>query len=233
MTIQAGETVSLIGPSGCGKTTLLHVISGVVPLDKGSVRISTPVQRSLSIGLMMQDSLLLPWRTLEGNALLGAEVLHRSSAALTEECRKLFGELSLAECSRIYPEAASGGMARRVALIRTLLCEPRFLLLDEPFTGLDYDIKLRTQEAILARQRINGFGMILVTHDIEDAIALADRILILSDKPARIKGEISIEIDDARHDPIAARKSPRFRDYFSQVWDQLQYLDPKPQSSPM
>ncbi len=123
----------------------------------------------------------------------------------------------------IYPDAASGGMKQRVALIRTLMINPNLLLLDEPFASLDFDIKLRIQRKIVDYHHQNNTSIILVTHDIEDAIALSNRVLILSGKPSHIKAEISINLDVTKQDPIEARKSRQFRDYFVKIWHQLQY----------
>jgi len=168
---------------------------------------------------MLQDDLLLPWRTLKENVELGLEVLHKSSD-LTD---RYIADFGLKGYEHYYPHELSGGMKQRAALIRTLLTEPDILLLDEPFSSLDFDIKLRIQKIILDYQKRTGCLIILVTHDIEDAIALSDEIIILTEKPTTIKKVIKIDSGLRKKDPIEARKSPQFSEYFKQIWSELKY----------
>lgn len=209
------RTYTILGPSGAGKTTLLNSISSLLSLYDGIIEIT----EHKGINYMFQEDLLLPWRTLKENVELGLEVLHKTSD-MTE---KYIDDFDLKGYEHFYPHELSGGMKQRAALIRTLLTEPDILLLDEPFSGLDFDIKLRIQKVILNYQKRTGCLIILVTHDIEDAIALSDEIIILTEKPTNIKKVIKIDGGLRKKDPIEARKSPQFSNYFKEIWNELKY----------
>jgi NitT/TauT family transport system ATP-binding protein len=221
LTVGSGELVSLVGPSGCGKSTLLNILSGLDKPDAGTIEMDLTGRTSY----MMQDPLLLPWRTLAENALLGIELSSGRSRENRVLVERYFTAFDLVGASTAYPSAASGGMKQRVALIRTLVTMPKNLLLDEPFSSLDFDVKLKIQRYLIDYLEKNGMTTLLVTHDIEDAIALSDKVIILSDKPARIKAIIPIDFGLVRRDPIGARKSPLFSEYFSHIWDEIKYLD--------
>lgn len=217
LSIEDGEFVSIVGPSGCGKTTLLNILAGIDVADLGVVvsRGETPV------GYLMQDPLLLPWRTLAENARLGTEVCTgtvRLNRTLIEEYFTRFG---LDGAAGLYPHAASGGMKQRTAIIRTLLTSPKTLLLDEPFASLDFDIKLTIQRHLIKYHDAEHATTVIVTHDIDDAIALSQRVFVLSDKPTRVKAVISIDRGTDARDPIEARKSLWFSEYFARVWDEM------------
>jgi len=212
---------SMVGPSGCGKSTLLNLMAGLDVPDSGTIDIESGER----LGYMMQDTLLLPWRTLFQNAALGAEVLKRKLLRGSEDLTTYFRAFDLVGAESIYPDAASGGMKQRIALIRTLAIEPSILLLDEPFSSLDFDVKLKIQKFLLDYHRKNRTAIFLVTHDIEDAIALSDEVIVLSSKPATVKARIPIDIGLGKRDPIEARKSPRFTEYFTSIWDEIKYLD--------
>jgi len=216
---ETGQITSIVGPSGCGKTTLLNVLAGLDSQDNGSVTVEGKV------GYMMQDALLLPWRTLAENASLGVEVINGGTRHNREVLNKYLSAFDLSQFSGIYPGAASGGMKQRVALIRTLLTQPSVMLLDEPFTSLDFDVKLKIQRFLIDYHMKHSTTLLIVTHDIEDAIALSDTVVVLSDRPATVKTVIPIDIGFARHDPIQARKSPLFTEYFTHIWDEIKYLD--------
>jgi NitT/TauT family transport system ATP-binding protein len=218
--IDPDTIVSLVGPTGCGKTTLLNLISKLDTPDSGVITIG---DRG-AIGYMMQNALLLPWRTLAENALLGTEVMGGWSHERDQLLNSYFESFDLAGYKQSYPDTSSGGMKQRVALIRTLLVKPQILLLDEPFSNLDFDIKLKIQKHLIRYHHINEATILLVTHDIEDAISLSDRVVVLSEPPTRIKADISIELGLTKSDPVDARKSSRFSEYFAQIWDELKYL---------
>ena len=211
---------AVVGPSACGKSTILNLICGLDQLDSGDI--SVPVGNS--IGYMMQEPMLLPWRTLEENATLGVEV--KDTVGSSEvDVEEYFKNVGLAPDRMKYPSTASGGMKHRVARVRTLLLKPDILLLDEPFSSLDFDIKLKVQKFLLKQQTELGSTILWVTHDIEDAIAISDRVVILSDKPSKVKSIIDIDLHANKRSPVEARKSLKFRDYFSEVCEQLKYLD--------
>jgi NitT/TauT family transport system ATP-binding protein len=217
------ELTTLVGPSGCGKTTLLNIIAGLETPDNG--QITKPDRIAQRLGYMMQDPLLLPWRSLEENAMLGAEVLNAKSEKYNVTLDNYFSSFDLSTQKINYPDTSSGGMRQRVALIRTLIPQPTLLLLDEPFSNLDFDIKLKIQKQLIHYQQENNATIILVTHDIEDAIALSNRVIVLSERPAVIKTDIAIDLGTGKRDPVVARKSIKFREYFIQIWDELKYLN--------
>jgi NitT/TauT family transport system ATP-binding protein len=216
---RAGTITAIVGPSGCGKTTLLNIVAGLDSAGSG-----TATGCSTAVGYMMQDSLLLPWRTLEHNAMLGAEV-STLGASRTASLRGYLEDFGLWNEREKYPDAASGGMRQRVALIRTLLLEPELLLLDEPFASLDFEMKVRVQRTLLAHLLYRRTTVLWVTHDIEDAIAMSSRVVVLSDKPTIVKAIFDIDLGDKAADPVQARKSPRFREYFADISDRLRYLN--------
>jgi NitT/TauT family transport system ATP-binding protein len=216
------EIVSIIGPTGCGKTTLLNILARVDTPDSGSV---STVLNKKAVGYMMQEAALLPWRTLAENALLGTELITGSRNHGRSSIDAYFKAFELELNKDNYPETSSAGMKQRVALIRTLLINPCLLLLDEPFSNLDFDIKLKIQRRLIQYYCENESTFLLVTHDIEDAIALSDKVIILSDKPTTIKVEVPIDLGLRRRDPVDARKSPRFSEYFAHIWNELKYLD--------
>jgi NitT/TauT family transport system ATP-binding protein len=219
--ITDGELVSIVGPSGCGKSTLLNLVFGLDTPDRGTVEIDGAPR----ISYMMQDSLLLPWRTLEENASLGAELNNGRTDENRVLVEKYFNAFDLAGALKVYPNASSGGMKQRVALIRTLITKPRLLLLDEPFASLDFDVKLKIQRYLIDYHEMQKATTLIVTHDIDDAIALSQRVIVLADKPSSVKAAISIDFGIEKRDPINARKSPRFSEYFSRVWNEIKYLD--------
>jgi NitT/TauT family transport system ATP-binding protein len=223
LVVDDNQIISIVGPSGCGKTTLLNILAHLETYETGSVEIQ--LKDSNPIGYMMQDAQLLPWRTLVENALLGNEIVRNKDSKEIERIDYFFEAFDLTEYKNSYPIIASGGMKQRVALIRTLLIKPSLLLLDEPFSNLDFDIKLKIQKFLLNFYSRNKTTILLVTHDIEDAIALSDKVIVLSDKPTTIKKEIPIDLGISKRDPVEARKSPKFREYFIQIWDELKYLN--------
>lgn len=225
LSVSKGEIVALVGPSGAGKSTFLNIAAGLLSTDQGSMLVTC--SRSSTLGYMLQELALLPWRTIIENAGLGLELVGESKNNSTEFMEKLFQEFELNGARKKYPAQCSVGMQQRTALIRTLAIEPTVLLLDEPFSSLDYDIKLRAQMTLARYVERKNVAVLLVTHDIEDAIALADKIVVLSAKPATVKAEIAINLGLQKRDPVSARTSPKFREYFEIIWQHLKYLPPQ------
>jgi len=221
--IDTQEIVSIVGPTGCGKTTLLNLIAKIDQQDSGDINFDG--KGEYRVGYMMQDTLLLPWRTLAENALLGLEVSNPENPTMSDTLDYYLDAFDLQGYENNYPNALSGGMKQRAALIRTLLPLPSVFLLDEPFTNLDFDIKLKIQRHLIGYHMKAKATTMLVTHDIEDAIALSDKVIVLSGKPATVKTEIIIDLGIKKRDPVEARKSPKFREYFIQIWDELKYLN--------
>jgi NitT/TauT family transport system ATP-binding protein len=193
-TAEPGEFVALLGPSGCGKSTLLRLVAGLEPPSEGRLLVDgreiTGTDPSRTI--MFQDPTLFPWRTVRGNAQLGPEA--RGSLAVNaqriEEALTLVGLAGFAEA---YPHQLSGGMAQRASLARALVNEPKVLMLDEPLGKLDSLTRLAMQRELVALWERERFTALLVTHDVEEALLLADRVLVLSDRPARIRADIRVE----------------------------------------
>src|SRR6202163_2071511 len=190
LTLDNHQVVSIVGPSGCGKTTLLNTLCGLLTPDSG--RISwygreTAVQPQ-NVGYMLQKDLLLPWRTALGNVMLGLEVRGVAASEAHARSHAMLDQLGLHGFADHYPSTLSGGMRQRVALARTLVHEPDVLLLDEPFAALDFQSKLLIEGDTAALVRQSKRSLLLITHDIEEAVSLADRVIVLSERPTRIQG---------------------------------------------
>ncbi len=213
------QITALLGPTGCGKTTLLSLINGLMLPDSGSI---TFPSRSAAprVGTVLQKDLLLPWRDVSQNALLGVEVAFREHGQAN--LQRVLKDFGLSGAENLYPDQLSGGMRRKVSLIRTLLFEPDLVLFDEPFANIDYYQKLELESYCVRWIRKKKRASIFVTHDIEEAIAVADRIVVLSDKPARILLDFPLDLSQGSpSDPIAARRSAAFRRYFEEIWTAL------------
>ena len=212
--IHERDFVSVIGPSGCGKTTVFNIIAGLLEPDAGTMVYRGEPVRSLRgrIGYMMQKDLLFPWRTVLQNVLLGLDVRGIPRKAALETARDYLARFGLTGFENAYPSTLSGGMRQRVALIRTLIMDPDILLLDEPFSALDYQTRLYLEGVLLDAVRLFDKTVILITHDIDEAVALSKRVVVLSGRPTAVKAEHRIEID--RRTPIDARGDPRFSEYF-------------------
>ncbi len=208
--VDAGEFVSIVGPSGCGKSTLFNVISGLVEPAAGAVRIDgVDVTGSTGhVGYMLQKDLLVPWRTVTGNIVLGAALTTGVTARDEAEARALAERYGLAGFLDHYPHALSGGMRQRVALMRTLAVHRDVLLLDEPFGALDSQTRLEMQRWLLEVWDELDRTVLFVTHDVDEAIFLADRVLVMSPRPGRIASEIAVPLERPRR--LEALTSPPF-----------------------
>lgn len=223
-TVTTGEFLAVVGPSGCGKSTLLSLLSGLLEPEAGTILIDgMPIKESgASIGYMLQKDHLFEWRTIYGNVSLGLEIqkkLDDRSRRHLSEMLETYG-LSGFESSR--PSELSGGMRQRVALIRTLALKPDLLLLDEPFSALDYQTRLAVCDDISSIIRQTGKTAILITHDLSEAISVADRILVLSARPGQVKTILPIIFSGESASPLSRRNAPEFPGYFNQVWKELQ-----------
>jgi len=219
--INARDFVSIIGPSGCGKTTIFNVIAGLIEPDSGSIHYYGEESESLRgrVGYMMQKDLLFPWRTVLGNVLLGLETRGIDRVEAEGKAREYLKGFGLAGFENAYPKTLSGGMRQRVALIRTLIMDPDILLLDEPFSALDYQTRLYLEGVLKDAVETYHKTVILVTHDIDEAVALSKRVVVLSGRPARAK--IVHDVDIPAKSPIAARKDSRFSGYFHALCAEL------------
>jgi ABC-type nitrate/sulfonate/bicarbonate transport system ATPase subunit len=199
--VAQGEFVSLIGPSGCGKSTLFTMIAGLEEPDSGSLAIDgdTTSLRVGKSGYMPQQPLLLPWRTVEENVLLGLDVRRVPRRQAHERARELLKHFGLADFAQHYPVTLSGGMRQRVALLRTVLFNPNFLLLDEPFGALDALTRLSCQMWLLDLWQEVHASVLFITHDVREAILLSDRIYVLSARPARVLRIAEVPLARPRH----------------------------------
>jgi NitT/TauT family transport system ATP-binding protein len=217
--IEPGSFVAIVGPSGCGKSTLLRLIAGLDMPDTGTMRrYGTPLQGpSHEVGIVFQEHVLFPWITVLENVLLPADVLYLPKAASRERAMRLLEMTGLREFAQLRPQMLSGGMKQRAAFCRAILSDPRLLLLDEPFGALD---ALTREELSLELSRLwqdLGRAALLITHDIEEAILLGDRILIMSPRPGRIRAEIRVDLPRPRNAETA--KLPRFQEIKHAVRD--------------
>ena len=211
--VNQGEIVAIVGPSGCGKTTLLNLISGLIKPDDGNILIHG------KIGYMFQKDNLFDWRNVYKNITLGLEINKKEiNENKIDEILRKYG---LYEFKEYYPKELSGGMRQRVALIRTLLLNPDILLLDEPFSSLDYQSKIIVQEDIYKIIKESKKTTLIVTHDISEAIALADYVYVLSKRPSTIKAKHKIDLNIENKTPLKARNSAKFKEYFNVLWEEL------------
>ncbi len=217
--IKQGEFVSIIGPSGCGKSTLLSIVAGLEEKNDGEIYIDG------KIGYMLQKDNLLEWRTIYKNVLLGLEIQN----ALTEENKeyviKLLKKYGLYEFKNKYPTQLSGGMRQRVALIRTLAIRPTILLLDEAFSALDYQTRLMVTDDIYKILKNEKITVLMVTHDISEAISMSDKVIVLSKRPATVKKIYDVNFEIESRTPLNCRESPKFSKYFNLMWKELEQYE--------
>lgn len=221
--MKEGEFVCIVGPSGCGKSTLLSLISGLIEPESGQISLhgKSIKESTTNIGYMLQRDHLFEWRTIYNNVILGLEVQHMLTAKAKERAHELLDIYGLDQFANAKPSELSGGMRQRAALIRTLVLEPDLLLLDEPFSALDYQTRLTVGDDIGQIIRKEHKTAILVTHDLSEAISLGDRVIILSDRPATLKQTVPIVFDLEHDTPLARRNAPEFKRYFNLIWKEL------------
>ncbi len=221
--LNKGEFVSIVGPSGCGKSTLLSIIAGLLEPEKGLIKINGKYlkESTTNVGYMLQHDELFEWRTIYNNVILGLEVQHMLTARTKERAHELLDLYGLRQFETSRPSELSGGMRQRAALIRTLVLEPDLLLLDEPFSALDYQTRLTVGDDIGQIIRKEGKSALLVTHDLSEAISLADRVIILSGRPAAIRQTIPLIFDLSEDTPLNRRNAPEFKTYFNLIWKEL------------
>jgi NitT/TauT family transport system ATP-binding protein len=224
VTLSHGEIVAIVGPSGCGKSTLLNLLCGLMPRSGGEVLWygASAAGMPKRVGYMLQKDLLLPWRTALKNVSLGLELHDVPAGERVERSRKLLDVIGLGGFHDYYPSALSGGMRQRVALARTMANEPEVLLLDEPFAALDFQTKLLLENDMARLVRSQHRSLLLITHDVEEAVSLADRVIVLSHRPTRVKAVYDITLGGDRTDMMAARESAGFTDYVRRIWSDLE-----------
>ena len=210
------EIIGIVGPSGSGKSTVLNIISGLLDVTSGEVLLEG------KIGYMFQKDLLLEWRNIYNNLLIGLEINKSKSADSISKTINLVEKYGLIEFLNSYPNELSGGMRQRISLIRTLSVNPNILLLDEPFSALDYQTRLTLCEDVYRIIKDQNICSILVTHDIGEAISMCDRVLVLSNRPACVKKEYDIKtIFKDITSPIERRSHPLFSQLFNEIWQEM------------
>ena len=221
--IKEGEFVALIGPSGCGKTTVLSLIAGLLKATSGKILLNGKEVNGAcdGIGYMLQRDELFPWRTIEKNVFLPLEIKKINTKKNREYAISLLEKYGLKDFKKSYPHQLSGGMRQRVALIRTLVSNPDLLLLDEPFSALDYQTRLNVCNDVYSVIKKEKKTTLLVTHDISEALSLADRILVLSKRPAKILHEHEYDVDP-NVTPLKRRESKDFGKRFDILWRELE-----------
>lgn len=221
--VQEGEFCSIVGPSGCGKSTLLSALAGLERLSGGSLELDgEPVcGPSRKVGFMPQRDQLFEWRSIWSNVTLGLTVRGENTPQRQVHVRELLERYGLADFAQKRPSQLSGGMRQRCALIRTLAAQPKVLLLDEPFSALDYQTRLAVSADIYRIIRQEGKTALLVTHDISEAISLSDRVVVLSHRPAVVKS-IHRLTQLQGVPPLQRRDHPAFAGYFKSIWKELE-----------
>jgi len=220
--IEDGEFCAIVGPSGCGKTTILSIIAGLLKPTEGNISLDGKTVDLSQIGYMFQKDHLFEWRTIYQNVILGLEIKGKAKdKVLTDNAISLLEKYGLKDFIKRRPRELSGGMRQRVALIRTLATQPKILLLDEPFSALDYQTRLNVCDDVYKIIKNEGKTALLVTHDISEAVSLADKVIILSKRPAIVKKVMKIDLNDYGT-PLERREAPEFRQLFDEIWKEIQ-----------
>lgn len=217
--VNEGDFVGLVGPSGCGKTTILNLLAGIISPASGSILLNgEPLNLSLDkVALMPQRDQLFEWRTIEKNIMLGLEIRKTDTKQNKELALDLLQKYGLGDFAKMHPSQLSGGMKQRAALIRTLVTQPEILLLDEPFSALDFQTRLNVCNDVYKIIKQEKKTAVLVSHDISECISLCDKIVVISSRPTSVKEEIIIDIDKSLT-PLKRREDKLFPGYFEKIW---------------
>ena len=216
MNLKDGEFIGIVGPSGCGKSTILSILCGLETKTNGKI----DIKDNLKIGYMLQQDALFDWRNVFQNCLLGLEINNTLTDENKNYIRELLNNYGLIEFENAYPNNLSGGMRQRVALIRTLATKPDILLLDEPFSALDYQSRLVISNDIYKILKKEKKSVIMVTHDIAEAISMCDKVIVLTKRPASIKCIYEIKLDQ-KSTPIENRSDKNFQYYYNKIWKDI------------
>jgi NitT/TauT family transport system ATP-binding protein len=219
--VREGEFVTVIGPSGCGKSTLLHIMGGFIPAEAGAISVYGKQVNGPGPdrGMMFQEFALFPWKTVEGNVAWGLEVQGYDKAKIRETVDSYLAMIGLTDFRHHYPAELSGGMKQRVALARVLAFDPKVLLMDEPFGALDAQTRETMQEEVTRLWERTKKTIVFVTHDIEEAVFLGDRVVVLSARPGRIREEVKIDLPRPR--TLEIKKSMQCHEYRNHIWDMI------------
>ncbi|RVO73549.1 ABC transporter ATP-binding protein [Sinorhizobium medicae] len=222
LSVRRGEFLAIVGPSGCGKSTLLNMVAGTLEPAEGSVLYKGKQVKNLNhdVGYITQKNFCLPWRTVEANVRLPLEFRKFSKDEMQLRVRNALKKVGLKGFEKAYPKQLSGGMLQRVMIARTLAYSPDIYLMDEPFGSLDAQLRMRMHDELLKLWQETGATFVFVTHDLHEAITLADRVVVMSKRPGRPKLIVDIELDRPR-DVVAIQADPAFGVYFKQLWAAL------------
>lgn len=215
--IKEGEFVAIVGPSGCGKTTLLSILCGLEDKTTGSITYS---KENIKMGYMLQNDTLFPWLNILDNCLIGLKVKKEITKENKEKVTNLLKKYGLKDFIKKYPNSLSGGMRQRVALIRTLAINPDILLLDEPFSALDYQTRLKVSDDVWKIIKKEKKTTIMITHDIAEAISMSDRVIVLTERPSKVKKEYIIKMKN-KSTPINNRNNEEFKYYYDKIWKDI------------
>ena len=213
------DFIALLGPSGCGKSTLLSIIGGLENKTSGEII----KKNNLKIGYMLQDDCLFPYLTIYENCILGLKINKIYTEENINNVKDLLEKYGLKGFMNNYPKDLSGGMRQRVALIRTLALKPDLLLLDEPFSKLDYQMRINVSNDVLNIIKNEDKTLIIVTHDISEAISMANKVIVFSKRPSKIKNIYDINYNFDKNNPIKNRTSKEFMEYYEKIWEDLNY----------
>ena len=219
LSVKEGEYLAIVGPSGCGKSTLLSILSGIEKKSSGSIILH---KDNIKFGYMLQEDCLFPWLNILDNCLLGLKINKEITKENKEYVIKLLNDYGLHDFIYSYPNSLSGGMRQRVALIRTLAIKPDILLLDEPFSALDYQTRLALSDDVYKMIKDNQKTVIMITHDIAEAISMADRVVVLTNRPCQVKKVYDINLTN-KSTPIENRKCKEFSKYYDEIWKELDF----------
>ncbi|MGP4109230.1 ABC transporter ATP-binding protein [Virgibacillus sp. L01] len=222
--VKEGEIITLLGPSNCGKSTILSIIAGIIKQTTGDVLLQQqPINKSEpAIGYMLQQDYLFPWKTIIDNVLIGPKVGKNQTTAIKEKAINLLKEAGLTNVMHVYPSSLSAGMRQHVAFIRSLITDPKILLIDEPFTALDYQTKLMLEELMLRLLKNYNKTTILVTHNISEAIAMSDRIILLDANTRSTGKTFEVPLELRNEAPFSVRRHPKYLLLFEKIWEELE-----------
>lgn len=219
--IKENSITAIVGPSGCGKSTLLNIIGNLDNKTNGEIVFKDNKNK---IGYMFQTDCLFPWLTILDNCLIGLKIQKKLSVENISYVKDLLKNYGLGEFINSYPSSLSGGMRQRVALIRTLATKPDILLLDEPFSALDYQSRLSVCDDVYKIIKKEKKTTIIITHDVSEAVVMADTVVVLTKRPAKVKKVIDIKLTDAKS-PITNRACPEFNDYYKMIWESIDHYE--------
>ena len=219
--IKENQFIVLVGPSGCGKSTVLSIIGGLEKKSSGQINF---MKKNLKVGYMFQEDALFPWLNVLDNCMLGLKIQNKETKENKKYVKTLLKKYGLSSFEKSYPKELSGGMRQRVALIRTLATKPDILLLDEPFSALDYQTRITVSDDVFKIIKQEKKTALMVSHDINEAISMADKVIVLSNRPSIIKNVYEIKMEN-KSTPSENRKNKKFNEYYNLIWKDLDHYE--------